>query len=187
MKNLSPSQAQMPRRQFMQLGLGLMSSLVMPASFAAALKQPERRIAFDNLHTGEKLKTTYWSDGQYQPEALKEINIVLRDHYSDDVCEMAPQLIDLLNLLQHSMDSQKPFQIISAYRSPKTNAALRNNSSGVAKKSQHMLGEAVDIRLPGVELAELRQAAIAMQAGGVGYYPKSRFIHLDIGRVRQWG
>ncbi|MDH5592439.1 MAG: DUF882 domain-containing protein, partial [Gammaproteobacteria bacterium] len=115
------------------------------------------------------------------------INRVLRDHRTGDIIDIDPTLVDLLNILHHKMNGRKPFHVISGYRSPKTNESLRKQTSGVAKKSFHMQGRAIDIRLPGRELTALRKAAINLQAGGVGFYPKSDFIHIDTGRVRHWG
>ena len=146
----------------------------------------EREISFHNLHTGETLTRTYWAAGAYGPEALTEIDAILRDWRTGDVHPMEPELLDFLHDLRLAMDSSEPFHVISGYRSPKTNAKLAAASSGVAKKSLHMRGMAIDVSLPGRELADLRQAAIGLQRGGVGFYPKSGFIHVDIGRVRSW-
>lgn len=175
------------RRRFLQIGLGATASLAMPTSaFANLLKQPERSIALLNLHTGEKVKATYWAEGQYQPDELSAIHRVLRDHRTGDIHEIDSHLIDMLNLLHQQMHGKQPFHVISGYRSPKTNAMLSKNSSGVAKKSLHMQGRAIDIRLPGRELNELRKTAQHMKIGGVGFYPSSDFIHVDTGRVRSW-
>ena len=146
-----------------------------------------RHLAFRSLHTDEKLEATYWADGAYRPEALKQINYLMRDWRSGSITEMDAGLFDLLHLLRESLDSNAPFEIISAYRSPKTNAKLASKSNGVAKKSLHTRGMAIDVHLPGRDLAAQRDAAIALRLGGVGYYPKSGFIHVDTGRVRRWG
>jgi uncharacterized protein YcbK (DUF882 family) len=119
-------------------------------------------------------------------ESLREINHLLRDHRTGDTVQMDRELLDLLYSLQHKVESKKEFQVISGYRSPKTNAMLRSKSSGVAKKSLHMQGKAIDIRLPGTSLKNLRKAAVALKSGGVGYYPNSNFVHVDTGRVRYW-
>lgn len=174
------------RRRFLQVGLGATASLAMPNAFANIVKEQDRTISFLNLHTGEKLKATYWAEGQYQPDELKAINHVLRDHRTGDMHDMDNNLIEMLNLLHHKMNGKQPFHVISGYRSPKTNAMLSNNSNGVAKKSLHMQGKAIDIRLPGRQLSELRKTALDMKVGGVGFYPGSDFIHVDTGRVRQW-
>jgi uncharacterized protein YcbK (DUF882 family) len=174
------------RRRFLQIGLGATASLAMPNAFANAVKPRDRTLSLLNLHTGEELKATYWAEGQYQPEELKAINHVLRDHRTGDSHAIDEHLIEMLNLLQHKMHSKQPFHVISGYRSPKTNAMLRQNSDGVAKKSLHMQGMAIDIRLPGRHLSDLRKTALGMKVGGVGYYPGSDFVHVDTGRVRQW-
>ncbi|OUR73673.1 hypothetical protein A9Q78_03090 [Methylophaga sp. 41_12_T18] len=175
------------RRKFLQLGFAAAASMAMPTAFANVISSPERKLSLVNLHTGEKVNATYWAEGQYQHDELHAINSVLRDHRTGDVMAMDNNLIELLNLLHHKIDSKQPFHVISGYRSPKTNAALRKNSSGVAKKSLHMQGRAIDIRLPECQLADLQQAAMSLRIGGVGYYSKSNFLHIDTGRVRSWG
>jgi uncharacterized protein YcbK (DUF882 family) len=145
-----------------------------------------RTVAFDCLHTGEKLKTDYWVDGAYVPDALADVDRVLRDFRTGDVHRIEPELLDLLNVLSSRMQSKSAFQVISGYRSPKTNAILRAASSEVAQHSLHMKGMAIDIRVGDRKLAALHDAALAMKAGGVGYYPKSDFVHVDVGRVRRW-
>lgn len=174
------------RRKFLKLGM-LAAALPLPASASAWLAAPERRLRFHNLHTGENLDLAYWVQGNYVPESLAEINHVLRDFRNDQVAAIDPQLLDLLNRVDLALGSAQPFQVISGYRSPATNQMLRENSSGVAKHSLHMEGKAIDIRIPGVALANLRKTGLALQAGGVGYYPASDFVHLDVGRVRTWG
>ena len=179
------------RRRFLQLGLGATSALFLPSAFAKSsssrIIQAERKLSLLNLHTGEQLSATYWAEGQYQTSELKAINHILRDHRTGDAYRMDNDLLELLNALHKKVGGKEAFQIISAYRSPKTNAALSKKSSGVAKKSLHMQGKAIDIRLPGCQLSSLQKAAISCEAGGVGYYPKSDFIHIDTGRVRSWG
>lgn len=146
----------------------------------------KKSLSFYNTHTGEKLDTTFWADGVYIPESLAEINYLLRDHRNNAVTEMNIELFDLLYTLRTNLDSREPFHVISGYRSPETNAKLRNHSTGVAKKSLHMEGKAIDINLPGRNLADLRKVAIGLGQGGVGYYPSSNFVHVDRGRVRTW-
>lgn len=175
------------RRRFLGLSAGAAASLLVSHPHAANLsRHGERVLRFHHLHTGETLTRTYWADGVYLDDPLADINRVLRDHRTGEVHSIDPQLLDLLTRLQQSTGARKPFEIISGYRSPKTNSLLRKQSNGVAKKSLHMQGKAIDIRIPGVELARLRKAALALKAGGVGYYPKSNFIHVDTGRVRHW-
>jgi len=186
------------RRRFLRFGLASMGSLAMLHSSnssattllvppSSVTLPPERTLSFVSLHTGESLKATYWSEGEYQIEELMAINHVLRDHRTGDVYPIDKNLLNLLDKLQKKVHGNKPFQVISGYRSPKTNAYLNKKSSGVAKKSLHMQGKAIDIRLPGCQLSDLRKAAIECQTGGVGYYSKSDFIHVDTGRVRRWG
>ena len=145
-----------------------------------------RTIAFHNLHTGEHLETTYWAEGNYITPALKHIDHVLRDFRTGDVARIDPRLLDLLHVLRSKMESSEPFHVISGYRSPKTNDTLAQQSNGVAKKSLHMKGMAADVRLPGRALSGLKDAAASLKLGGVGYYPSSDFIHVDVGRVRYW-
>ncbi|MFN3514768.1 MAG: DUF882 domain-containing protein [Phenylobacterium sp.] len=145
-----------------------------------------RALSLLNLHTGEALKATYWEAGGYVPEALAALNRVLRDHRTGEVHAISPALLDLVANLTAKLETRETVQIISGYRSPKTNAALHKASSGVASRSLHMDGLAMDIRIRGVPLANLRDAAWGMQAGGVGFYPGSDFVHVDVGRVRRW-
>lgn len=155
-------------------------------AFASLLPVNERKIRFHNLHTGESLKSTYWAQGEYLQDELAALNHFLRDYRNDQVMMIDPRLFDQVCLLQHKVAHRGTFQIISGYRSPATNAWLRRHETGVAKHSLHMEGRAIDLRLPGVSLKDLRRAALAMHAGGVGYYAKSNFIHLDTGRPRFW-
>ncbi|HEX5380390.1 MAG TPA: DUF882 domain-containing protein [Phenylobacterium sp.] len=147
---------------------------------------PARSLSLLNLHTGEKLSATYWEGGAYVSDALQALNHLLRDFRTGESHTMAPQLLDLVNLLGRKLETRQTVQIISGYRSPQTNAALHERSSGVATRSLHMQGQAMDIRIPGVELSRVRDAALDMKLGGVGYYPGSDFVHVDIGRVRRW-
>lgn len=148
--------------------------------------QVPRKLAFHNLHTEEKLSLTYFEQGNYVLGAVHELSHLLRDHRSGDVYMMDPALFDLLNDLQASLGGDKVFQVISGYRSPETNQLLNKRSSGVAKKSFHMQGKAIDIRVVGVDSQEVRRASIALARGGVGYYHQSDFVHIDTGRVRCW-
>jgi uncharacterized protein YcbK (DUF882 family) len=156
------------------------------AAVARAAATAPRTLSLLNLHTGERLKATYFEGGDYVPDALAAMNNLLRDFRTGDVHPMAPNLLDLVATLQQRLDSNATVHVISGYRSPKTNASLHARSSGVATHSLHMEGEAMDIRIPGVELADLRNAALGLQRGGVGYYPASDFVHVDVGRVRRW-
>ena len=177
------------RRRALSFGLGVVALAIaspLRGALAALPTSGVRTLGFVNSHTDEKILATYWKDGVYDKGALKDINYVLRDHRTGEIAKMDPQLLDLLVELHRRTGSRKAFQIISAYRSPKTNAMLATNSGGVAKRSMHMEAKAVDIRLYDIKLADLRDTAIGMKAGGVGYYGKSDFVHVDTGRVRRW-
>jgi len=158
-----------------------------PKFQAKPLAKPARFLAFDNLHTGETIKVTYWEKGQYIKGALSEINHILRDHRNNEVKRIDKALLDQLFVLHNKLGSRKAFQVISGYRSPKSNAMMHDRSRGVAKKSMHIEGRAIDIRLQDAALSNVHKAALAMNAGGVGYYPSSQFVHVDTGKVRHWG
>jgi len=194
----------MNRRNLLKLAGGALLNGAVFAGGAAALLGPAgatspaatarrtvagndvRLLSFVNTHTGDTFADAYFQNGNYVPDAMAAINQVMRDHRSGDVHEIDPRLLDQLHRLKGDVGASAPFQIISGYRSPATNAALAAQSNGVATHSLHMDGRAIDIRVGGVDLARLRDAAVAMQAGGVGYYEASDFIHIDTGRVRRW-
>lgn len=178
--------SQPARRSFLKTLLASSATLSTTSSWASVQRTPERAVSFRNLHTGESLSTTYWAEGEYLASELMAINQVLRDHRSGDVYAMDKKLMDMLYLLQQSVGAKGAYHVISAYRSPASNAKLHAKSNGVAKRSLHMRGKAIDIRLPGCDLKQLRSAAQQLKAGGVGYYAKSDFIHVDTGRVRRW-
>lgn len=158
-----------------------------PAAAATQMAPAEvRLLSFVNTHTGDTFADAYWEAGDYVPDAMAAIKHVMRDHRSGDVHDIDPQLLDQLHQLKGLVETSAPYQIISGYRSPATNAALRARSNGVASRSLHMDGRAIDVRVAGVALPRLRDAALSMAAGGVGYYAASDFIHLDTGRVRRW-
>ena len=160
-------------------------ALAAPAAWACALDT--RGLALVHTHTREKIDLVYASGERYVPEALGWLNRFLRDHYTGDIGVIDPQVFDLLHRVQQALGSKGAFEVISGYRCPATNSRLRQTrSGGVATKSLHMEGRAIDIRLPGVPLAELHQAALSLNAGGVGFYPRDQFVHLDTGRVRNW-
>ena len=145
-----------------------------------------KTLTLEHTHTGERLAITYAVGDDYVPASLKKVNQFLRDHYSGTVGRMDPELLDLLYDIKQECGVEEPFQVISGYRCPSTNRKLRKRSRGVARKSLHMEGRAIDVRLPGVPLAVLRDAAVSLKAGGVGYYAGQQFIHIDTGGVRQW-
>ena len=146
----------------------------------------EKTLSFLNLHTNETLNCCYWKNNQPNLGELAKINYILRDHRTQEVAQIDHQLIDMLHNLHSLTESNAPFEIISGYRSAKTNQALRKSTLGVAKRSLHMQGKAIDVRLPDIELKKLRDVAISLDAGGVGYYANSGFIHLDTGKPRNW-
>lgn len=158
----------------------------LPSAGAAA----SRSLAFDHTHTRERISLVYAVGGDYVPGALTTLNRFMRDHYSGSVGRMDPQLFDLLHQVRLALGGRalSAYEVISGYRCPETNSHLRNSrGGGVAKRSLHMEGQAIDVRIPGVPLAELRDAAVSLQAGGVGFYPREQFVHIDTGRVRTWG
>ncbi|MET1029185.1 MAG: DUF882 domain-containing protein [Dongiaceae bacterium] len=177
----------MSRRNLLGLGLAATALTLVPQFAEAALPNSgNRTLAFYNTHTGEALKATYWANGRYDKGALKDINFILRDHRNNEVMRIDPHLLDLLTELHRRTASRKPIEIVCGYRSPATNAMLVTMSSGVARNSLHMQGKAIDIRVADVSTRELRDAAMSMQMGGVGYYPRSDFVHVDTGKVRHW-
>ena len=177
------------RRSFLALAACGVAAACFPDSAAAARAPlPEaRRVSFYNLHTDECVETCFWESGTYVPKALEQIDTVLRDHRTGEVRRMDPRLIDLVFALTVSLGSTAPVQVISGYRSAATNELLRAvDPGGVAGRSLHLTGEAVDICFENRPLSQVRDAAIALGVGGVGYYPKSDFVHIDVGRVRYW-
>ena len=182
------------RRAFLGIGASVVASTLVPTKALAATtgsiaRAPERTLSFFNIHTGERLKSTYCTGGCYRPEALAELNHIMRDFRVNEVKPIDPRVFDLLHELGGTLETDQPFYIISGYRSPETNALLRERggaSTGVASHSLHMVGQAIDIRVPGVGLQHLRDAAKSLKIGGVGFYPDLNFVHVDVGRVRYW-
>jgi uncharacterized protein YcbK (DUF882 family) len=183
------------RRSFLKSSVVLASTLGLPAlaraadvtaAAAAAAAPNERTLRLYNTHTGESLRTIFWAEGQFIPDALQDINKVLRDHRNNKIAQIDPQLLVLLDRVSAQFGSQNVLHVISGYRSPESNAMLHEQSNGVARHSMHMEGRAIDIRIPGRDLSQLHKVAMAQRAGGVGYYPDSQFVHLDTGRVRYW-
>jgi uncharacterized protein YcbK (DUF882 family) len=173
------------RRKLIGYGATALSMAVARPGLAAAV--PRRRdLTLHNIHTGESFSETYWADGRYIPGAMAQIRYVLRDHRTNTQHAIDPALLDLLAALRTKMQSQERFEVISGYRSPATNDMLCETTSGVARHSMHPNGKAIDIRLPGRDLTLLRDAALSMKRGGVGYYHDSDFVHVDTGPVRHW-
>jgi uncharacterized protein YcbK (DUF882 family) len=164
--------------------------------FAPAPPEPEtppvldltspRTLSMVNVNTNEQISVTYWSDGAYKRDALNKLNHFLRDSQSGEQTEMDPLVLDVLWHTMQLTGFNGTVEVLSAFRSPEHNAWLASVSRGVARDSQHMNGNAMDIRFPGVPVFKIRQAARSLQMGGVGFYPRSGFVHLDTGPVRYW-
>ena len=145
-----------------------------------------RQLSFYHTHTRLSLDVVYYQNGEYVDSALDEINRFLKDFRSGEIAEINPELLDILHDVRNDLGTDAAFEVISAYRSPPTNEMLRATTSGVAKNSQHIKGNAIDVRLRGIRTTRLRDTAVRMQRGGVGFYPKSDFVHVDTGPVRRW-
>jgi uncharacterized protein YcbK (DUF882 family) len=174
------------RRHFLRATGALMISGDAKRAGAYSSTGSSRRLGFECTHTGDFLDVEYWADGRYVPESMAAIDHVLRDFRTGEVHPIDLNLLDLLHSLRSNLDSREPFHVISGYRSPATNGALRSKSGGVATKSLHMRGMAIDIRLPGRDITDVHRASLELRAGGVGYYPTLDFVHVDVGRVRRW-
>lgn len=169
--------------------LALMAALPLSGANSAVPPAPEYRLRFYHTHTNERLDIVYRRGDQYVPEALDRLDQYLRDYRTGDVYHYDPRVFDLLHDLTASLGrASAEINVICAYRTPRTNEFLRTRSvhTGVAEHSLHMQAEAIDIRLPGVSTAQLRDAALELHRGGVGYYRESDFVHVDVGRVRRW-
>lgn len=177
------------RRRFLLHGAHWVAagSLPLTSRPARAALLGARSLAMVHTHTHEKIDLVYAIDERWDPAALGSLNRFLRDHYTGDIGSIDPLIFDLLHRVRQVLGSSAAFDVISGYRCPATNARLRNTrGGGVATRSLHMDGRAIDVRLPGVPLAELRDAALSLGAGGVGFYPREQFVHLDTGRSRSW-
>ena len=176
------------RRRFLSAaGLAGASLLLGRSAFGDFMPSGRRALSFQNTHTGEKVSdAVYWANGGFVPDGLAAIDRVLRDHRTGDMIAIDRRLLDVLHALRLDLGTDRPFHVISCYRSPKTNAALRAQGRQVAERSLHMQGKAADVRIPGVALDDLHRAAVARKAGGVGYYSGPSFVHVDVGRVRYW-
>lgn len=172
------------RRELLRGAAAALLASALPALGQAATAH--RRLRFFHTHTGEKLNIVYFEAGHYVADALGEINQFLRDHRTGDVHKVDPALLDQLAAVQRLSGRREAFEVISGYRSPATNEMLRQRTNGVARRSLHMQGRAIDVRLRGLSTEELRRAALSLGAGGVGYYPESAFVHLDTGPARAW-
>jgi uncharacterized protein YcbK (DUF882 family) len=168
--------------------VALTSNAVMaaPAITGKATAASTRSLALVNLNTGDTGKFLFWENGQYVVEGLKSINQALRDSRNGEIHEIAPHLLDLIVRLQQKLNTTSPIHVVSAFRSQETNDELAAQSRGVAKHSYHLDGMAMDLRVPGRGLNQVRGAALQLKGGGVGYYPRSNFVHVDVGPVRRW-
>ncbi len=186
----------MTRRSFISMGskaaLGTLmvpavASPVMAAVFSnGKVTRGARRISFRNQHTGETFSGVYRVGDKYLPDAFERINVVLRDFRSNEVFPIDPRVIDIIYTVHEMTSNAEPYEVLSGYRCPKTNAMLREASGGVAKNSLHMTGQAIDLRMPGYSTTRIRDLAKKLRAGGVGYYAKSDFVHMDCGDIRHW-
>jgi uncharacterized protein YcbK (DUF882 family) len=172
------------RRQFLSATALTVTALALPAMSWATV--PTHSLSFYHTHTGESLDIAYGSPGLYDKKALERINYFLRDFRTGEVHPIDPKLLNILSTVRENFGGQGTIEVISGYRSPKTNQQLRSKSSKVAKRSLHMDGKAIDIRITGLQTRKIQQCVIGMQCGGVGLYTKSDFVHLDTGRVRTW-
>jgi uncharacterized protein YcbK (DUF882 family) len=177
-----------PLQRFLAL-LILVAGVSVSVGVAENVVVPDReyRLRLYHLHTNERIDLVYRKGDEYIPEALDRLDQFLRDHRTGDVIQLDRRVFDLLHDLTYALGRpDTEIDIVCGYRTPWSNEYLRRTTPGVAEHSLHMLGEAIDIRVPGVSTAELRKAALGLGRGGVGYYPESRFVHVDVGRVRQW-
>ncbi len=178
------------RRDLLKLGfagvIGAMVPLVGARDVLAANNQSTWRVSFRNSHTEESFSGVYRVGDKYLPEAFERINYVLRDFRTQEVFPMDPHIIDIISIIERKMGVETPLHVLSGYRSPKTNAMLGRKSRAVASNSFHMYGQALDIRFPDHSTRKLRNVARSLEAGGVGYYPRSNFVHVDTGTVRTW-
>ena len=174
------------RRTFLARAAGCAGLLLAPVGMSYAQFPSTRSLKFVHTHTGEKLSVDYCSDGLYQATCLDQVQRLLRDFRTGELHAIDPQLLDVLYKLQVRVDRDVTYEVISGYRSPQTNSALRRLSHEVAEHSLHMDGRAIDIRVEGYPTAKLHDHALALAAGGVGYYAHSDFVHVDTGRFRTW-
>lgn len=179
-----PASTLLSRRRILGAAVAVTAvGLVKPAT---AVSFAPRSVSLYNVHTSEWLRTVYWADGHYIPEAVRDINWILRDHDTDELRPMNAGVLDVLGMLRDRLETRDPFLVVCGYRSPATNRRLYLEGVGVAKRSYHIKGMAVDLRTEGRSLEQVRNAALSLRGGGVGYYPRSDFVHVDCGPVRRW-
>ena len=180
--------ARTARRHFLRHSVSLAAGAVPGLATPARASMPGARGARHGAHPHPRAdRPRLCRAGTLRARSLGLLNRFLRDHYTGEVGVIDPQVFDLLHRVRQVLGSTAAFEVISGYRGPATNSLLRaTRGGGVASKSLHTEGRAIDVRLPGVALADLRDAALSLRAGGVGYYPRERFVHIDTGRVRHW-
>ena len=174
------------RRDVLKVAGAIAMGTLFNAPKAIASRPPDRALTLYSIHTGEQVVVEYCAGGGYQLDALQTVNRLLRDHHTDQVHAIDPRLLDQLFVLRHQLGTRAPYHVVCGYRSPETNAREHRLRRGVATNSLHVEGRAVDVFLPDRDLEQLRTAALALGAGGVGYYPQSGFVHLDTGAARTW-
>ena len=186
----TPYKSGLSRRHFIKIGLlSTVTAIFNPIQAVDAIIRtlpPNRNLSLFNTHTNENLEVNYCRNGSYCSKGLAQINQIMRDHRSGDVRAIDTKLLDILYTFAHRLNQPDPFHIISGYRSQATNTLLRKKSRGVARRSFHTQGMAIDIRIPSLQTRILHTEALKLNAGGVGYYPESDFIHLDCGPIRNW-
>jgi uncharacterized protein YcbK (DUF882 family) len=174
------------RRTFLKLGASALMAALCPWPAAAAVNPGNRILSFYNIHTKETLTTCYYANGKFVQRALGRISHIMRDHRTGDIQPVDPELLNLLHQIVLQIQPASPISIVSGYRSPRTNAALRRITGGVSQNSLHMEGRAIDFRIPGYRTDGIRELAIDLHSGGVGYYPANNFVHLDTGPIKIW-
>jgi uncharacterized protein YcbK (DUF882 family) len=169
------------------LGFGIMATGFLATRPAFAVHVPHiRKLDLLNPHTGDRFSDVYWERGRYVPDAVQELNWVMRDHHANVMTRMDPRLLDMMFVLGTRLHAVQPIQILSGYRTAKTNLWLRRDGYATAEHSMHLVARAVDIHIEGVSLSDLRRAAVLLHVGGVGYYPENGFVHIDTGPIRYW-
>lgn len=188
-KDAAPPAAGLGRRGLLTgiVGLGVAAGVGLGPKVAAAAVRPERRLKLRNVHTGDSFDGVYWRGGVYDRSALYRLNVVLRDTHTHRVARIDPKILDVLSQIHRVLHSRQPFEVHCGYRSPETNELLIRAGMGAAQESFHLKGMAMDISLPDRGWIWIGRAALAQKAGGVGLYPKSGFVHVDVGPVRHWG
>ena len=187
----TPKQSTLNRRKFLGLSAAALtvgaSSLTVPAQAMSFYNPTVRQLSFMNTHTNEMYNGVYYYAGGYDRKVMSQFSYLMRDHRNEEVARIDYRLFDLIHKIQARLQYFNTVQLISGYRSPQSNALLASGSSGVAKNSYHLRGQAIDIRIDGVPTEQIQRVALSLSAGGVGYYPDSDFVHVDTGPVRTWG